>query len=704
MCGPGTLTNLQDILGDIILGKSQGIEGYIYAAKDDVVTNVIVQMYQNKKFKNFEFQMHHSWEIHNISFLKNKFADEYGLNKKDLKEDKYLAQIENRTFLNRIRKKQREELKNTIEKEETITAFVERVADKIIFNLPILEGSYHDFNSVEKKLNILDLFGEDFIKRSDVLLDIPEGEYEPTGYKKDYKQRIQNVVKLYLHEQGYINDQNIELTKLKIELANNLDKNSYGVNILTSKILEKAKKLDALEEFIEYAIDNNIKIEKGAEKFFSPDVFNKPKYRDDISQIVRYFKRNDVKFEFDNKGLEKKFKAEKNPDKAMLCLNEEKFLTKPLTTAEINQANLRIAIAENENLEENENLDVIKWARDDNNNRKGTNKLKAIIQYVNKDKNLKLENQKFVPLETLKEAEKEGYLDDIVKYVIDNDIKILDNKSKSKSITAYAHEQGIDKINSSSIADCEIKQIVKLYQEASNSEEKERLEKRYVECNNTINPQLVKEKLKNNSTFADPLRKYSEKELVISNPIDYLVNLKSKDKDFNVFKWAEKEGCLKEVLECVRKKKFSSELPISEEKIEGLFNSIRGVDLENDGSKKPKQNIITKWVYYFAESNIQLFDKDKNHISLSRYGFNNGIKPSLIKTIKEKEIENIKLLYQKANIGNDKTKKESLEKLYKDCCLTNIKREIKEKIKTNSELTYDLVGSSGKRLIKANPI
>lgn len=226
LCGPGTLTNLQQILADVTL-SGQSVDHYFADAKHEVLE-------QTAKNITTELEKHIEgvglWEVHITTSLINQVAREFKLEEKPLEEDKFLLDLPKA-----VGKKFLAEVKKTFAQEDLPATMLASMAGKILNDLPRFGSEkpnefYDNVSEALEKLNILP-------NAHSILI-----EYEDYGTPKRYKPHaeeiIQHALVLYLNEKGMIPDAQVELSKAVIEMEKTMVSMEGKTNVIDPSLFD----------------------------------------------------------------------------------------------------------------------------------------------------------------------------------------------------------------------------------------------------------------------------------------------------------------------------------------------------------------------------------------------------------------------------------------------------------------------------------
>lgn len=297
-CGEGTLSNLQNMLSSLTL-DDKGIDAYIMDQKDVMLTNIITEMYNKGKFFEFPWVYKHFFrdmEIHNITALKNKIADDYGLLKKSAQEDKYLKRI---IVLDSSRQKILKEIDKKTHDSNVVDSMIDGITNNIMVHLPIMP----DFNDVDtqlsdeekqKSMNQYATRYVDFLQKLNIAsfndaygAKVPNEftffQSDGVGTFSDLKHNIQELVRdvvvLTLQEKNVIqiNDNDLQKSKLRLELNSTMDENSKQA--VGKETIDSLQHSELKEYAYKYIIDHNMQLDQ--------DEFG-------MSDPVEYCMQNDI--------------------------------------------------------------------------------------------------------------------------------------------------------------------------------------------------------------------------------------------------------------------------------------------------------------------------------------------------------------------------------------------------------------------------
>lgn len=334
ICKDGTLTNLQTILSEMTLGQ-QGIEAFVVEQKDAMVTQMITEMYRQGEFKEYPtvFRLYKPMEIHNITSLKNAVAPQYGLLSKSKSEDRYIREVKGSS-----KQKMLDSLFDKFNTPEVAETFIDSIAMNMSSNIPYFETGM-DPNAYSNTLI-------ESVKNLGIGKHLEHGSLmNYDGYMaQDIKEHMHEIIKdaviLELHEQGVIENPDIEKVKLRLKIEASMD-TDVASNALSSEVLELAEQKNLKEYALKYTIDKGIKLDEDDFGMSDPAQYcleNKIKINGQDARdyaldsiIDQYLKENDPeKKEKLNKRYEElqKIGQDKAPELLTLDSNIGKLLSK----------------------------------------------------------------------------------------------------------------------------------------------------------------------------------------------------------------------------------------------------------------------------------------------------------------------------------------------------------------------------------------
>lgn len=255
VCNEGTLSNLQTVLSEVQLGKTD-LKAYIGMQKREYIEQISTDLYRKGFYKEvFRGRSSQPYEIHNINSLVNSVADEFGLNKKTRKDDTYLVQLRENTASH---------LSSCISegflKQNTADLFADGIASKILIGIP----SYNteSYSSKAEYANevqaYLDTVGIGI--NNNAIVGYKDGEYD-TEIKPNIHQILKDAVTVKLDELNLFNSQEIDKAKMRLDLESSTDSMVLS-NKVSEEALNSSKEKGLLDEALKYCIKNNLSLDE----------------------------------------------------------------------------------------------------------------------------------------------------------------------------------------------------------------------------------------------------------------------------------------------------------------------------------------------------------------------------------------------------------------------------------------------------------
>jgi len=281
-CHDGTLTNLDGIMAEMLMGENT-IESHFALQKKKFIEQVAVEMLRAEKFQGFGNNP--GVEIHDVSSLLNSIADRYKLVKKSQQEDVYMTSV-----FEKDRNLFAKSIDKGLQDPQVVESFIDGVAQRIVDILPYYEPSKEDF------LLELTNFLEGMKISPDVLTPISllqYDEYKAKGYKENVHSVIKNLVMVHLHEKGVINDPEITKAQTILKIEKSCDED-MSAGVLTLDVWEGIED-DGMAEFaIKYIFQNKIELDeesftdKKLEEILNKTLLSKFSNQE-MPQILAYF-------------------------------------------------------------------------------------------------------------------------------------------------------------------------------------------------------------------------------------------------------------------------------------------------------------------------------------------------------------------------------------------------------------------------------
>jgi len=268
LCGEGTLTNMQSILQQLVL-NSATVDDMLTLTKKQMIEQYTTEFYT----KNIDFLeklegMHSEaiYEVHNISSLLNKVADDYGLIKKTKQDDQYLQDYINED----VQALLKSSIERQLNSEHSGEILIDLTADRIMSDLPKFKVG-NDKKLIESLDEFFQNLGVADKLNTYSLLDFDEDTYQIKGYKENALEVIKDTLAIHLHDKGTVLNPDIDFLRAKVEYFDSQLSEVQGHEILEyvkNKGLEEKILLYALDKDyeidgkdpIKWAIDNNLNI------------------------------------------------------------------------------------------------------------------------------------------------------------------------------------------------------------------------------------------------------------------------------------------------------------------------------------------------------------------------------------------------------------------------------------------------------------
>ena len=268
LCGEGTLTNMQSILQQLVL-NSATVDDMLTLTKKQMIEQYTTEFYT----KNIDFLerlegMHSEaiYEVHNISSLLNKVADDYGLIKKTKQDDQYLQDYINED----VQALLKSSIERQLNSEHSGEILIDLTADRIMSDLPKFKVG-NDKELIESLDEFFQNLGVADKLNTYSLLDFDEVTYQIKGYKENALEVIKDTLAIHLHDKGTVLNPDIDFLRAKVEYFDSQLSEVQGYEILEyvkNKGLEEKILLYALDKDyeidgkdpIKWAIDNNLNI------------------------------------------------------------------------------------------------------------------------------------------------------------------------------------------------------------------------------------------------------------------------------------------------------------------------------------------------------------------------------------------------------------------------------------------------------------